>query len=313
MNAVEPNYLAGDSLSIVSSFFWAFAVICFRKAGTRLDSLEQNIFKNSVSAILFSLTLPVLGIPFAVPDVTANEWALLCLSGIIGMTFADILFFKSLKILGATLSAIVSSLYSPFMIILCWIFLGESVDFWLFAGMALVMAGIVVGTWEHSILEFEGGEGNERGMGYLVLGLFLAVLFVVLVVVSVVMIKRILEERNALWVCWVRLVSGAAGMFLVYPLLSGEYFPKRMWRMDRSTGWMLMGSFIGTWLGYALWLWGMKFIPASRASVLNELYLIWIFLLSALILKESLTLQRGFAVLVSFVGVSLTLGAAKWL
>ena len=97
-------------------------------------------------------------------DVPFNDYLLLIISGIIGISLADTLFFKSLNLLGAGVIAIVDSMYSPFVIVVSLLWLGELMTSIQFAGTALIISAILTVT--HS-----KGRG-KLPMRDLMLGLF---------------------------------------------------------------------------------------------------------------------------------------------
>jgi drug/metabolite transporter (DMT)-like permease len=76
----------------------------------------------------------------------AHIYILLLLSGVIGIGIGDSLFFKSLNLLGAGLTAIVDCLYSPFIIGLSIIWLRESLTFVQIIGVLLIVSAILIGT-----------------------------------------------------------------------------------------------------------------------------------------------------------------------
>ena len=115
--------MAGVLYSIGAALFWSIAVILFRKSGDSMSPIPLNLFKCLVSLLLLIPTLLIMGVPFF-PDCPINDWWKLALSGIIGITLADVLFFASLNRLGAGLSAIVSCFYLPTVIILSYLFFG---------------------------------------------------------------------------------------------------------------------------------------------------------------------------------------------
>jgi len=114
----------GQIAAISTAIFWSIAVILFKKSGESVQPVALNMFKNVFAMILIVPTMYILG-----DSLTGNfTWAeviLLLVSGALGIGIADTLFFKSLNLLGAGLSAIVDCLYSPSIIILAFFWLGE--------------------------------------------------------------------------------------------------------------------------------------------------------------------------------------------
>ncbi len=295
----------GDALSILAALLWASTVVCFKLGGEGMPAWHQNFLKSSLGALLFTLTLLVLGEPFFPPGADGTAWALVLLSGFLGMSLADTAYFQALKMLGATLTSLVGSLYSPLMILFSVLFLGEELTFSLLLGSFLVVAGIVVGTWEPSRVE-EEEEGKTRRE--ILAGVVLGITFITLVVGSIIMIGRILKTYSPLWVAWLRISAGAVGILAIPWGRKGEGI-SRAFLPTRHTGLMIAGAVLGTWLGYYVWLKGLQLIPMSRASVLNELSLIFVFVLAALFAGERFTLRKAMAVGLAFCGSLLVLTA----
>jgi drug/metabolite transporter (DMT)-like permease len=116
------NY--GETLALATAIFWAIAVILFKKSGETVGPLGLNLFKNTLTLLLIPPTMLVFG-QTLFRSASLNDYALLILSGVLGIGIADTLFFKSLNLLGAARSAIVDCLYSPVIIALSVIWLGE--------------------------------------------------------------------------------------------------------------------------------------------------------------------------------------------
>ena len=97
--------------------FWALAVVMMKWVGEKVHPVVLNLFKNTLGAILIGFTLIVIGEPLISPGFVAREdYTRLIISGIIGIGLADILFLHSLNIIGAGISALVNTVYSPFVI-----------------------------------------------------------------------------------------------------------------------------------------------------------------------------------------------------
>ena len=63
----------GSAFALACAFFWAFAVILFKKAGKSFSPIALNIYKSVVAMVLIGLTMLVMGIPFF-PDVALRVW-----------------------------------------------------------------------------------------------------------------------------------------------------------------------------------------------------------------------------------------------
>ena len=137
----------GEYLALASAVVWAVAVILFRISGKTVSPFALNLFKNAVALVLFLPLLLLLGKPL-LPAAPAADYGLLLGSGFLGIAVSDTLFLMALNLLGASLLAIVDCVYSPFIIVLSYFFLGERLNPWQFSGVLLIAAAIAVMAWK---------------------------------------------------------------------------------------------------------------------------------------------------------------------
>mgnify|MGYP001820145913 CR=1 FL=1 len=284
----------GEFFALGSAFFWALAVILFRRIDNALPAFELNLFKNLLG---FVLIWPVLLFfeGAAMPDYSAFELLAVVLSGFLGIAVADTWYLRALNLMGASRTGIVSSLLSPFVILLSIVFLSESLQGWQLAGFGLVMAGILLVTWQANR---EADDPQE-----LRLGLFFGIGAVFLMAVGVVLVKEILEQRPFIWTTQLRLGGGVVGM-LLYMALRGHY--RKVWANFRKPlpwGLVIVGSFLGSFVSMMMWLGGYKLIPASEASVLNQSANAWIVALAWLVLGEYIGFRKVAGLVLTTVGV----------
>jgi len=126
-------------LSLASAIFWALAVVMMKRVGEKIHPVAMNLFKNATGAILISITLYIIGEPFINSGVTREDYIRLIASAIIGMGLADIIFLHSLNIIGAGISALVDTVYSPFVILFAYLLLGEQLSAIQFLGGGRVL------------------------------------------------------------------------------------------------------------------------------------------------------------------------------
>ena len=219
----------GEILALLCAILWATAVILFRKSGETVSPLGLNLFKNILALALFIPTSLVLGAAL-VPKSSPDDYLLLLASGILGLALADTLFFKSLNLLGAELSAIVDCLYSPFIIGLSVIFLYERMTGIQIFGVLLIVSAVL------AISRKEDRKNISRHD--LTLGILFGVLAMASMAVGIVMIKPLLDRSPLLWVVEVRLLAGCVGLglyLLFHPLASNPFW------LPISTGEILFG------------------------------------------------------------------------
>ena len=133
----------GELYALVSAVVWAFAVILFKRSGETVPPFALNVYRASVSLVLVLATMLAVREPM-ISGAPLTDYLLLFLSGIIGIAISDTLFHRSLNIVGAGITAIVDCLYSPFVVIIAFLAIGERIGPWQVAGMFLIIGGIFV-------------------------------------------------------------------------------------------------------------------------------------------------------------------------
>lgn len=193
------------------------------------------------------------------------------------------------------MTAIVDCFYSPFIIGLSIIFLGESLTAIQVCGVVLIISAVLTATHPK-------GRGNIS-RNDLFWGILWGILAMASTAAGIVMIKPILEYSPILWAVEVRLMGGVIVLMLV--LLFHPSRRKIISSLYSSGSWRytISGSFCGAYLAMMLWLAGMKFTQASIAAALNQTSNIFIFVFAAFILKEKINLQRTIAIIMAIIGV----------
>ena len=286
----------GEIFALTTALTWGLAVILFKKSGESVHPIALNTYKNLLAVVLFIPTLYLFKEELFRP-VPVEDYLLLLLSGALGIGIADTLFFKCLNLIGAGLTAIVDCLYSPSIIALSMIWLGESLSLLQIIGVILVISAILAATHKR-------GRGAISRRDFL-LGLLFGVLAMVTMAVGIVMIKPLLSRSPLIWATEMRLVGG-----LIVLLLVLIFHPKRRQITATAismTGWLytLLGSFFGAYISMVLWLGGMKYTQASTAAGLNQTSNIFIFIFAALFLKEPLNAIRIISIILAVAGVLL--------
>ncbi len=284
----------GEILSVGAALIWAIAVLLFRVSGRTVPPLALNLFKNSFAVITLLLALLVLGRPI-LPKTPLQGYGLLALSGLIGVTVSDTLFFGCLNLLGASLTAVVDCLYSPFVILFSFLFIGERLDARQFLGVAFILSALLLLAWS-----------KERGLPPrkdLILGIGLGTLAMITLAASIVMIKPMLAGSSVLWATFWRMTAGAVALGIVLPFHPRRRMILRPLLLNRNWRPMVPGALLGASISPVVWMAGMKYTLVSIAAPLNQLNSIFIFLLAAIFLKETITRAK-----IAAVGLA-TLGA----
>src|SRR4051812_24509769 len=117
----------GEACSIASALAWAGGVIIYKRLGETLAPLQLNLLKN---LIVLALLLPTLALWPGLEWPALPLWAftLALISGVLGIGIADTLYFRALNALGAARVGIIGNLFSPFVIALSFVLLGERLN-----------------------------------------------------------------------------------------------------------------------------------------------------------------------------------------
>ena len=289
--------LLGEILSLGSAITWGISVSLFKIIGNSVSPYILNPLKNTIGTILFVLTTLLISDVSAVNNLSTDESLILALSGIIGITIADVLFLISLNILGTSRSAIINTIYSPMVIMLAYFILDESLTFADVIGGLMILLSILY-------LSFNQEKSSINNLNK---GLLIGILAYSLMALGIIMVKPILNQFSnsiemQLWIIVFRLIPGT---LLSYVTMSFMIKKKEIiLQLSNKKIWpiILLGSFLGTYVGFAMWVIGMAKTSASIASILNQTSTIFIAFFGWLILKETFSRKMMICFFISIIG-----------
>ena len=293
----------GEICSLLSAIFWALAIIIFKKIGDRVSPIVINPVKTTIGLLLFILTCIIIDVPIW-PDAqfSRSDLLILSISGIIGIGIADIIFLHSLNILGAGISAIVDTVYSPFVILFAFILLGESLS-----TIQLLGGGLIIGSVLYASTKIQNIPVNRKIFKQ---GILYAVGSIAMMALGIVMIKPILntvsnKPQLQIWIAGYRLISGVlvSGTIMFYANykknILNVLYDKKLWPP------LIIGSVLATYLGIAMWVMGMSMTTASISSILNQTSTIFIMVFAWIFLGEPLTKRRILSIIIAMIGAYL--------
>jgi drug/metabolite transporter (DMT)-like permease len=288
----------GEFFALSSALAWAYAVILMRRSGETLPALELNLFKNSLGIVLVLIT--IVAIPsIGWPEYSLREFLVVFFSGFLGIAVADTLYLQALNTMGASRTGIVSTLYTPFVILLSAAFLSEALAPLQWAGFALVMSGILLVNWKPA-----RADANSLAIRK---GMVLAILAMASMACGIVMVKEILEQRSLFWTLELRMLGGWVGMVLFITMRRSWSHTMQHYRRPQPWGMIVTASVLAGYVGFILWLAGYKLLPASVAAILNESNASFIVLLAWLMLGERIDLRKILGLALTIVGVMIML------
>ena len=286
----------GELMALGAGLLWAFAVIFYRLSGRAVAPLGLNVFKTALATLLFAATVLALRQPLF-PAYPWPTYALLAVSGIMGITISDTLFFACLNRLGAGLTGIVDCVSIPFVILFSFIFIGERLTPRQSLGVLLIVAAI--------LLVSATKDASLPPRRDLLPGIGLGVLAMITMAAGIVMIKPLLGRTPVLWATFLRSAAAAAALAIIV------FFHRRraslLGPLRHPANWrpMVLAAFLGSYIGLAAWMAGMKFTQASVAAPLSQLNSVFVFVLAAIFLKEKITGVKTAAVVLATLGAVL--------
>ena len=285
--------LMGEIFALLAPLCWSIAIILFRLSGRSVPPVALNLFKNSLALILFTITLLVLGTT-PLEGARQRDVLLLVISGAIGIGLSDTFFFMCLNRVGAGLQAIVNTSYSPVIILLSVVFLGERLTPLQSSGALLIIGAVLAVGWVRN-------RTSAVHVPHRVSGILYGLAGTTTQGISIVMVKPVLEENPVVWATWWRLLGGLAVGALI--MLASREQRATLPSLANRKAWpvMIAGALMGTYVSLLFWIGGMKYAPASIAAALNQTATLWTFLLAVIVLREPTTKRRL---------VGLALGAA---
>ena len=299
----------GEVLSLFSAFFWSCAVIIFKQIGDKVSPIIINTFKNLLNVFLIFLTIILLGQnPFTIPDIfTKNDIIVLIISGMIGLGIADILFLKSLNIVGAGISALVDIMYSPFVLFFAFILLGEKLLFLQIIGGILIFGSIIFASMKMQNIPVDRNQ--------LLKGILIGVSALAMMAFCIVWIKPILdktsETSNHLWIAGFRMIPGVITPLIISIFYFSKNDIKNIFKDTFIIKPLVVGAVFATYLGISFWIVGMAHTKASVAAILNQTASFFILILARIFLKELITPRKTLAIGVASFGAVLILIGGK--
>jgi len=290
--------MMGEFLALMTALLWALGVILYKKSVGFVTPFSLNVFKNCVAFVLLAVTTVVLGQSQTL-SVTPRDLILFLISGALGIGVSDTLYFMALRRLGASRTALVDCLYSPFVILFSVLMLKERLAPLSIVGGSLILASVLVSTQRHF--------GQSIGRKQLWMGCAFATSAMATVAFAIVLVTPLLPRYPLAWVSTVRMAGGIILVLLVAPFHPDRRSVYAAFKPQPGWKWMFFGTFSGAYLSLMCWLAGFKYSHAGIAALLNQTSTVLIVLLAALVLNEPLTKLKLVAVSMAFAGVALVL------
>jgi len=288
----------GELLALMTALLWALGVVLFKKSVSFVPPFALSVFKAIVAFVLMAATTVVVGQAHAV-SISPAHLMIILFSGALGIGISDTLYFMTLSRIGASRTALVDCLYSPFVIMFSAFMLDEKLSRLAVVGGVLILSSVLISS----------NRGFEKRIPpkQLWTGCALGGSAMGTVGFAIVLVKPLLPLHPLAWVSAIRMAGGLGALVLLLPLHPDRREVIAAFRPQSGWVWMLAGTFFGSYLSLMCWLGGFKYSQAGIAALLNQTSTVLIVLLAAVVLKEPLTRIKLLAVGMAFAGAAIVL------
>ncbi|MCX5754206.1 MAG: DMT family transporter [Candidatus Krumholzibacteria bacterium] len=292
----------GMFYALLTAVMWAAAIIFLKRSGETIPPFALNVFRVGFSSILLVPTVILAGQEIFAP-APLHDYLILFASGVVAIAISDTFLLMALNRLGAGIMAIVDCLYAPFIVFFAFIMLGERLRVWQWAGMALVIVGVLIAA------RHEPPRGTTTRQ--ILVGSLCGVIAMTTVAFGIVLAKPVLElERTPiLWATTMRQIGALIVMIpaaLIMPErreIFGLFRPTRSWKFT------VPATLLGSYLALIFWIGGMKYSLAGPAAILNQTSSIYVLIFASIFLKEPFTARKVVASILALGGIAMvTLG-----
>jgi drug/metabolite transporter (DMT)-like permease len=274
----------GELSALLTACLWSVTSFLFAFASARVGSVQVNINRIILAAIILFLIIISFGFDYT---LSTKQVLYLVISGVAGLVVGDSFLFKSYQLIGARLSMIMMSLVPAVSAILAWLFLNEIITVIGIIGMVITIFGVLLVVIDKSPSSIEK-EGVSKP------GIFFGFLGAVGQASGLVLAKFAFAEGhiNGFVASFTRL-SSAGIIILIGGLLLKRYKnPVKTYRNETSAlRATIAATILAPVLGVTLSLVAIEFTKVGIASTLMALVPIIMLPISKFYYKENLTIQ----------------------
>ncbi len=290
------QHLVGGLFALGAGACWATASILFGRLGKSVSSLSMNFAKGLVGLACLGVVLCFTGFR----GTTGEAWIYLGLSGLVGITVGDTVFFDTLRRLGPRRTLLMTTLIPALVALMSFAFLGERLSAQAWLGCVITVAGVSWTMWERLPQDQEDTGSWRSGIGY-------GVITVVTCAVAAVLSKVGVAGTQPLEATTIRLLAGTGGLFLLglFRRQLGAWLAP--YRVRRQAGALFAAAFVGTFLGIWFSMASFQHTSATVATILSATDPIFVLPLAALFMGERLRARPVLGAFVAVAGAALLL------
>jgi drug/metabolite transporter (DMT)-like permease len=289
----------GEFAALFAAFVWTSTAMMFETTSRKVGSIPVNLIKLVIAFLLIGCYTSFSRGYFLPVDATPHAWLWLIISGLLGFVFGDLFLFKSFTIVGARISMLVMTLVPPLTAFIGWIFLREKLTLMNFAGMLLVLGGILI------VVLSRNEKNNKIGLNHSLKGILFAFGGAVGQATGLVSSKYGMGTYNAIASTQIRIMAGIFGFAIMVTFLRRWLSIKKAVMDKKAMKMLVIASILGPFIGVSLSLYAVQHTSTGIASTLMATVPVLIIAPSVIIYKQKLKLKEIIGAVISVMGIVL--------
>tara|TARA_B100001029_G_C15001997_1_gene418668 strand:- start:140 stop:1069 length:930 start_codon:yes stop_codon:yes gene_type:complete len=302
------DHYYGILFAIFASILWSITVTIIKPITHNISPFLINPIKNTIGFILFSILFFITNIPFWYNHLYNYEYAIILISGSLGMVLGDTIFIYALNKIGANRVAIVDA-FSPMVIYFYSLILLSNQSLYLLQiiGFVITVIGLLILTYEKDYDDIDSTVKRS--------GILLVLIAMACTGLGVVYLKTVLNRvaqtgiegiKLNLWITAFRLIPGVILSWIIFLFQKNKTQLLNPLKYKKNYIPLITASILGPFFALGFWILGYAFIAKpSVASIISQTSVIFIVLLSWIFLNEKLTKFRILSTILVFTGVVL--------
>jgi DME family drug/metabolite transporter len=295
--------MIGEIAALGAALCWALSAVLYKEALLKAKPFSANLVRLTSTSVILFLCLAAIGKLEVLTKLPIYSLFLACLSGIIGLGFGDILYMRSLKLMGVARTVPITCTYPLFSLLFAAFIGRENITFPLVLGTVI----IVLGVW--LISQREKTDNDEGKRKNLVRGVAGALATSILWSISIMMMDAAVKLPatasiyDAFAVNAVRVMAIAFYLLVSAPIMDRELSFLKM--RGRTLASIILGGVVALALGWFFLAFSFLELPQSRAVPISSTTPLFSTLLGVLLLRERFTAKNAVGSIIIVLGVFL--------
>jgi drug/metabolite transporter (DMT)-like permease len=291
----------GEIAALATAFFWSLSSILFTKAGQLIGSISVNLLRLVAAFIYLIIISLILGFP-VLQDIEPYRWFWLSVSGIIGVALGDLFLFQAFLMIGPRLSMLLMGLSPIFTALLGWIWLGEKLSIIEMIAITITISGVAWVIIEKNSLKTKDSPDKRNYM----LGILLGICSAITQTLGFIASKKGLAGNFSPITGTLIRIFAASIIIWSITILTGQTKPiiNRVRSYPSSLRFILVGAFVGPFLGITFSMVAIQNAPVGVASTLMALSPIFLLPIGYLVFHERFGWQSFAGTLLAVAGVA---------